>query len=81
MKDIGYKLDIVGLVGDIVECRQRHLKAVEEDPDYISAHFTQEPTLSVFYNQLGLPDLPLKNLNNYVQLLQKEKSGEVGRLV
>ena len=58
MKDIGYKLDIVGLTGDIVECRQRHLKAVEEDPDYISAHFTQEPTLSVFYNQLELGNMP-----------------------
>jgi hypothetical protein len=60
MKDIGYKLDIVGLTGDIAECRQRHLKAVEEDPDYISAYFTQEPTLSVFYNQLELSDAALK---------------------
>ena len=58
MKDIGYKLDIVGLTGDIAECRQRPLKAVEEDPDYISAHFTQEPTLSVFYSQLELGNMP-----------------------
>ncbi|MEK7601027.1 MAG: hypothetical protein AAB480_00655 [Patescibacteria group bacterium] len=58
MKDIGYKLDIVGLTGDIAECRQRHLKAVEKDSDYISAYFTQGPTLSVFYNQLELGEMP-----------------------
>lgn len=54
MEKIGYKISIQMVTADIVESRKRHLKAVEEDKDYISAYFTQEATLSAFYNQLGL---------------------------
>lgn len=54
MEEIGYKISIQMITADIVESRTRHLKAVEEDKDYISAYFTQEATLSAFYHQLGL---------------------------
>lgn len=58
MKEIGYGISIQGITADIAESRKRHLKAVEEDKDYLSAYFTQEATLSAFYHQLGLGSMP-----------------------
>lgn len=58
MKKIGYTPDVVGLVSDIEESRKRHLKATAEEKDYISAFYTQEPTLSIFYHQLELGSMP-----------------------
>lgn len=58
MKEIGYEVSVQGITADIAESRERHLKAVEEDKDYISAYFTQEATLSTFYHQLGLGKMP-----------------------
>jgi hypothetical protein len=46
MKDIGYHVSIQAITGDIAESYQRHLKAVDEDADYISAYFTQKGTLA-----------------------------------
>ena len=34
------------------------LKAVEEDKDYLSAYFSQEATLSFFYQQLKFGEMP-----------------------
>lgn len=51
----GYKVSINYVSSDPVEAYQRHLKAVKEDEDYWSAHFTQGETLLAFYNQLDLP--------------------------
>ena len=58
MKEIGYKPEIVGLISDIVESKKRYDKALEEDKDYISAFRTQVPTLSFFFSQLELGDMP-----------------------
>jgi hypothetical protein len=41
-----------------MEAGQRHFKAVEEDSNYISAYFSQEPTLAVFYHVLELGEMP-----------------------
>jgi hypothetical protein len=57
MIEIGYKISVQGITADIGESRKRHLKAVEEDKDYISVYFTQGATLSEFYQQLGLGDI------------------------
>jgi len=59
MKEIGYYVS-----GNKINCNpevayQRHLKAVENDKDYLSAYFTQEMTLAAFYDELGLGAMPL----------------------
>lgn len=54
IKEIGYKVHIQAVTADVAESYKRHLKAVEEDPDYLSAYFTQEATLSTLAHQLGL---------------------------
>ena len=58
MRDIGYKCEICHVTCDPVEGYKRHLKAVAEDKDYLSAHFTQEATLAYFHQQLGLDKTP-----------------------
>ena len=58
----GYKVSIEGLVGDIAECRERHLKATKEDLDYISSFYTQEPTLSFFFSYFGLGYIPVSSV-------------------
>lgn len=50
----GYKVSINYVHCDPAEAYKRHLKAVKEDKDYWSAHFTQESTILAFYQQLGL---------------------------
>lgn len=59
MREIGYKVSINGVTADPIEAYKRHLKAVGEDKDYLSAFFTQEATLSFFYDHLGLGDMPI----------------------
>jgi len=54
MKNIGYEVSFQFISCDPEEAYKRHVNAVKEDPDYLSAHFTQEATLSFFYDQLGL---------------------------
>lgn len=54
MKGIGYEISVNGITCDIAEAYKRHIKAVQEDPDYLSAAHTQEATLSFFYNYLNL---------------------------
>jgi hypothetical protein len=58
MKAAGYDLSVNGIVVDPAEAARRHLKAVEEDEGYVSAHYTQAPTLAVFYHVLGLGEMP-----------------------
>lgn len=58
MKGLGYVVDLRFIHCDPAEAYKRHLKAVEEDKDYLSAHFTQEATLSYFYHLLGLGPMP-----------------------
>lgn len=58
MKGIGYDVSINAITCDIAEAYQRHIKAVQEDPDYISSVHTQEGTLSYFFNYFNLGSVP-----------------------
>lgn len=58
MVKLGYKVSINHVDLDPVIAYQRHLKAVKEDPDYWSANFTQDSTILVFCQQLGLSAPP-----------------------
>ena len=58
MKEIGYKVDVRGIVSDIEEARKRHLLATKEDKNYISSYYTQEPTLSIFFHYFDLGKMP-----------------------
>jgi hypothetical protein len=61
MKNLGYNLSIQFVSCDPDEGYRRHLKLVEEDRDYLSSYFTQESTLSFFYRQLGLGEMPVSS--------------------
>jgi len=58
MKEKGYEVLLKSITCDIAEAYERHLNAVKEDSDYLSAYFTQETTLSFFYQQLELGKMP-----------------------
>ena len=62
MKKNGYDVLVNGITCDPVEAYERHLKAVKEDPEYLSVYFTQEATLAFFYQQLELGKMPKKVL-------------------
>ncbi|MFA6307140.1 MAG: zeta toxin family protein [Patescibacteria group bacterium] len=64
MKKLGYELSLQFISCDPVEAYKRHLKAVKEDKNYLSAYFTQEATLSFFYQQLELGEMPVSEQNN-----------------
>lgn len=59
MNEIGYEVSLKFIDCDPTEAYKRHLKAVKEDSEYLSAHFTQEATLSFFYQQLELGEMPV----------------------
>lgn len=46
----GYSVDLQHIECDPAEAYKRHLRAVDEDEDYLSAYFTQDITIS-FFNQ------------------------------
>lgn len=58
MTKIGYKANLTFIQCDPVEAYKRHLKAASEDPDYISAAFTQEMTVREFYDHFSLGEIP-----------------------
>src|SRR3989344_1628160 len=58
MKEIGYETSLQFIACKPEDAYGRHLKAVEEDKDYISSFYTQEATLSFFYEQLQLGKMP-----------------------
>lgn len=58
MKGIGYEVSINGITCDVAEAYQRHIKAAQEDPDYLSAVHTQEATLSYFFDYFNLGPVP-----------------------
>lgn len=58
MKDIGYDLVMQLVICDPIQAYERHLKAVETDEDYQSAHYTERPTLSFFYAYFKLGNMP-----------------------
>ncbi len=62
MKEKGYEVSIKSITCDPTEAYKRHLEAVKNDSEYLSAHFTQEATLSFFYQQLELGEMPNESL-------------------
>lgn len=58
MKDIGYKISGQFINCDPVEAYKRHINAVKEDKDYMSSCFTQDATMSFFYQLLELGEMP-----------------------
>lgn len=55
---MGYKSDFAYVDCDPKTACLRHMKAVQEDPDYQTAYYDQEGTLTYVYEQLGLGPLP-----------------------
>lgn len=53
MLEIGYTIDMQAVTADVAQSYQRHLKAVEDVPGYLSAYFTQDLTLATFSRVLG----------------------------
>lgn len=53
-KMMHYRTRLVYMKVDAAEAYTRHAKAVQEDPDYLSAYFTEETTLGYFYRHFGL---------------------------
>ena len=60
MKELGYEISLQFIHCDPQKAYQRHVQAVQEDTEYISAYFTQEATLAFFYQQLELGEMPLR---------------------
>jgi hypothetical protein len=58
MKEVGYEVQLRPIISDLEEALKRHLQASKEDKNYISAYYTQEPTLSIFFNYFGLGEMP-----------------------
>jgi hypothetical protein len=58
MKQLGYDVSVVGITADLEEARKRYLKAIDEDSTYLSAYYSQVPTLAVFYHVLELGQMP-----------------------
>lgn len=54
MLALGYKVKMNLVECDPAEAYKRHLKAVDEDKDYISAYYTQGATLSYFYDRFKI---------------------------
>jgi len=53
MREKEYEILVTPVMADVAESYQRHLKAVNDDPDYISAHFTEKLTLSCLQSALA----------------------------
>jgi len=54
MKEIGYEISIRFVDCKPLEAYARHLKAVEEDEDYMSSYLTQESLRELFAKQFGI---------------------------
>lgn len=50
----GYRINVQRLAVDAEEGCRRHVRAIEEDPEYLSAYFTEEDTLAYLYRFLGV---------------------------
>ena len=60
MKELGYDLAVHFVACGVEQAIERHLKAVQNDKDYQSAHYTERPTLLYFFRYLKLGDMPNK---------------------
>lgn len=60
MKEIGYEISVSGITCDPAEAYERHLKAVKEDKNYLSAYYTQDATLGAFYTYFDLGVMPVQ---------------------
>lgn len=59
-KAIGYDIHLDFIYCDPVEAYKRHVKAVAEDPNYVSAFYAQDVTLSYLYQYLELGEYPVR---------------------
>lgn len=62
MTGIGYQIHLTNITLDPMEAYKRHLQAVKDDPDYLSAYFTENATLSYFYEHFQIPSGKLKSI-------------------
>lgn len=51
MLNLGYKVSPVFITADPAESYKRHLELVNKDKDYLSAHFTEDTTMSFFFHK------------------------------
>lgn len=59
-KKIGYDIHWVFIYCDPVEAYKRHVKAVKNDPDYLSAFYTQDVVLAYLFEYLELGEYPVR---------------------
>lgn len=59
MKELGYEVNVNGIICDVAEAYKRHKKATAEDKDYMSCYFSAELTLMSLYTHLGLGKVPI----------------------
>jgi hypothetical protein len=60
VKKIGYDIHLDFVHCDPVEAYKRHVEAVMEDPDYVSAFYAQDVTLSYLFQHLELGAYPVR---------------------
>jgi hypothetical protein len=58
MKGIGYNVSVKAITADPGVSYERHLKAVQDDKDYMSSYYTQDATLAYFYSYFNLGAMP-----------------------
>ncbi|MCX6721815.1 MAG: hypothetical protein NTY04_01295, partial [Candidatus Staskawiczbacteria bacterium] len=63
MLKIGYKISIIAVAAKPLQSFERHIKAVMNDKDYMSAAYTQRDTLFYFYQKLDLGKMPPPDKN------------------
>jgi adenylate kinase family enzyme len=58
MKEVGYEVSLNTVTCDVAEAYKRHIKATNEDKDYMSSYFSDELTLLSIYTYFGLSEVP-----------------------
>ena len=60
VKKLEYDIHIDFVDCEPIEAYKRHVKAVMEDPDYVSAFYAQDVTLSYLFQCLELGEYPVR---------------------
>lgn len=58
MSEVGYEVNLNTVTCDVADAYQRHIKATNEDKNYMSSYFSDELTLLCLYKYLGLGEVP-----------------------
>ena len=72
MKELGYEVSGQLVEVEPAEGYRRHVKAVQEDPDYMSAFHTEGATLGFLYRHLGLST---EQLEAYEEAKEEREAG------